>query len=283
MLKRAIVVGLVISSMAFAEEEQELLHVGVAGAGIGFRDITNSDDDFADKGFAYVLEGKYSLPILDMFSLQLDLDYDANASEEDNVESQMSGNLHLAYRNPDMFLVGLFGGYAEGSVDGDDDDVSGPLYGVEGQYYLGRWTLYGQFGMAEVDNLNDSDNAFDGYFYTTALRYFPVDDDMMVQLGYEYGKSPDQFEDDNDWGSVDTVSVKCEKRILESQPLYGSVDLAYNRIKANSEDFGTDTSLMFGITYYWGAPSLFDNDRRGATLDSTRLPALGASWANVLD
>lgn len=274
------VLCLAVVPTAFAVDDSLLL-TGSVGADIGVRHIQNSDDGDSGSYLAYGANGKFSFPVWRGFSLQLDADYEKYNVPEYNVEMQKSVTLHASYRNPDQYLVGMFGGYAKGKAD-NEDAVSGDFYGIEAQYHLNRVTLYGQIATAEVDNYDDSDNIFEGKYYTVAARYFPSDD-VMLQIAYELGESPDDFEDDGDRGRITSFSASGEMKLLEALPIYGAVTLAVNDIQANDEDDGDETVLMFGVKYYFGAQSLFANNRRGATLDSSLLPSRAAAWASTLD
>ena len=116
------------------------------------------------------------------------------------------------------------------------------------------------------------------------MRYFPTDD-LMLQAGYGWGKSPNGYEDQgsNQWGKARDFTVEGKMRVMKTLPLYGLVKYQHSTYVANTEDDGSESKFMIGVSYEFGAPTLYANDRRGATLSTTMMPGRAASWAEALD
>jgi hypothetical protein len=65
--------------------------------------------------------------------------------------------------------------------------------------------------------------------------------------------------------------------------LYGFIKYKHSEYIANTEDKGKEKTFMVGVTWLFGAPSLYAQDRRGATLTSPMLPGRASGWAQALD
>ncbi len=264
--------ALLLGAAAHAEPV-DLLTAGSLALTLGDRDCKNNVGVNCADHFAYGLGGRVSVPFGTSYSIQADAKYEgySGAEDEDNqVTAAAVFGLHASYRDPSTFLLGAFGGYA-GSEVGSSDKANGFLYGAEGQYYFDRFTLYGQFGDADISN--DSNGTFDGTFWGVALRYFWKDDTLFEATWMQGGPG-----DTREW------SVQGKTRLLKQQPLYGFAQYIRSDYFSETSSYaaGRDHIIGIGLTWEFGAPSLYANDRRGATLTSPMLPGLSASWAQVL-
>ncbi len=268
-----VLIGTLLLGTSAHAEPVGLLTAGSVSAGLGNRDCKNNVGIDCMDHFAYDLRGRVSIPFGNSFSVQADAKYEgyAGADDEDNqVTSASVFGLHASYRNPDRFLLGAFGAYSF-SEPGIFDTASGFLYGAEGQYYFDRVTLYGQIGAADISN--DSYGSFDDSFWGVGLRYFWKDDILLEATWLEGGPK-----DTREW------SVQSKMRLMNQQPLYGFFQ--YIRSDYFSETApdaaGRDHTIWIGLTWEFGTPSLYANDRRGATLTTPMMPGLAAGWAEVL-
>jgi len=254
-------------------EPVDLLTAGSVSLGLGDRDCkVTLAIDCADH-FAYDVGGRVSVPFGSSYSFQADADYEgySGAVDEDNqVTSAGVFGLHVSYRDPSKYLLGVFGGYA-GSEVGSSDRADGFLYGAEGQYYFDRFTLYGQFGDADISN--DSQGIFDSTFWGVALRYFWKDDTVFEATWMQGGPG-----DTREWGA------QAKTRLMKQHPLYGFVNYvrADYFLESDPNAAGRDHTISLGLTWEFGAPTLYANDRLGATLTTPMLPGLTASWAQAL-
>jgi len=268
-----LIVTLLLGASAHAEPVG-LLSGGSVHAAIGDRDCKNTVGINCADHFAYDLGGRVSIPFGNSFSIQADAKYEgySGAEDEDNqVTSASVLGLHASYRDPDKFLLGAFGGYSRSDA-GNFDSASGFLYGIEGQYYFDRVTLYAQIGDADISN--DAKGSFDSGFWGVALRYFWKDDILLEGTWTQGGPN-----DAREWG------VQGKMRLLKQQPLYGFAQYVRGDYfsEINPDVAGRDHTISIGLTWEFGMPSLYANDRRGATLTSPRRPGLSASWAEVLN
>jgi hypothetical protein len=101
-------------------------------AGSDYRVIGPRRDGSAGLGLA----GSLSVPLGQSFGLQLD-----------GLATSMNGNFvgggaHLFWRNPQTALVGVYGAYLKRNVD----NIARARIGLEGEYYMGRFTIGGVAG-----------------------------------------------------------------------------------------------------------------------------------------
>lgn len=274
--------ALLLSSSAYATQPAAgglLLSGNVSGA-VGVRDCENTDDDPCGNHSTYSLAGRVNVPLGNSFSIQADAAHERYSSPRDSAD-QVTGattyGLHASYRNPNSFLVGIYGGITKSKME---YDPTGRLYGIEGQYYFDRVTLYGQFGKADIND-DGNDSRFVGRTYGIGVRYFPTDD-LMLQATYAYGRSS-SFEDSGDWGVVKDFTLEGKMRLMKQQPLYGFVQIRNSTYTANSEDKGSEQLFMIGASFEFGSPSLHASDRRGATLTTPMVYGRAAGWAEALD
>lgn len=268
-----LLIGALLLGTSAHAEPAGLLTAGSVSAGLGDRDCKNNIGINCADHFAYDLGGRVSIPFGNSFSIQADAEYETytGAEDEDNqVTSASVFGLHASYRDPNRFLLGAFGGYSF-SEPGAFDTASGFLYGAEGQYYFDRVTLYGQIGAADISN--DSYGSFDDAFWGVALRYFWKDDIMLEGTWTQGGPK-----DTREW------SAQGKMRLMDQQPLYGFVRYVRSDYFSETDSFaaGRDHTISIGLTWEFGIPSLYANDRRGATLTLPMMPGLAASWAEVL-
>lgn len=280
-----------LGTSAYAQSDKGLLSSGDVRIGVGTRNCDNTDTDrgAGDCGrhAAAELGGRWSFPIGNSFSVQLDAEYERywNMNDHGNQVTKVpAAGLHASYRDPQRFLIGAFTGYTGSRVAAHSGTatVKGPMLGAEGQLYFDRFTLYGQAGKAWLDNFSrGGDNEFKGGFGTIAGRLFPTDD-SMIQVGWAHGRS-NNFEDKGDWGTAKDWNVMGMMRVVQSMPLYGYVKYKHSEYIANTEDKGKEKTLMIGVSWLFGAPSLYAQDRRGATLTTPMLPGRAGAWSQALD
>ena len=90
-------------------------------------------------------------------------------------------------------------------------------------------------------------------------------------------------EDKGDWGTAHDFSVQGKMRLTKTMPLCGFAQYKRSEYIANTEDSGSENTIMVGASWEFGASSLYANDRRGATLTTPMLPGRAVSWAQALD
>lgn len=156
--------------------------------------------------------------------------------------------------------------------------------GGEGQFYLGKATVYGQVAYGSDDFSPTNSNGINAQ---AQLRYFPQDNlKLTLRGGYEFFKiTPDSR---YNWGGdswsdkVNTVAIgaNAEYRLAGSSvSILGDVDYRATKLKyrddftggyyANRQTTG-DLRLMVGVKLNFGSTTLIERDRSGASLDPVR-------------
>ena len=265
-----------------AQALDELYFAGIAELYGGYASLTNragnATGDIDDTGYGLIGgAGRVSVPFLNMFSVQLDVEGENNFL--DNATSgQYAGSIlgagHVSYRDPNMFLIGLFGGLGEVYIDGDDDaDMA--FAGVEGQYYWNDLTLYLQGGWLDGDDPDNSDVFHDAWFIRGEGRYFWGDNTMFsAQLAYANGEQDSGSGYDMDvWG----WGVRAEHQFDQFHQFPVGVFAAYEGGHYDNGCCGpgdrgryTEHVFLAGGKFVFGPPSLKQNDRGGATLNLPR-------------
>lgn len=250
--------------------------------GAGSSDYVNTDDSEADSlshlsfggvagfdynGFRAYIDG-HGL----RRSLESGQDFDDYAPEDAS-----SYGLHVGYEfNPAFgpLYVGAFVGRNE--FQGDDASstngtVSGDLYGIEAEAMLGNTSVFAQIGSAEMIG-DGTDTAFDGRFYRVGAAH---DFNHFTVVGdFEWGTSPDVFEDSGDWGEYTSFGVTFETPITDA--VYGYLALNRTEITANDEDMARETRVELGVRFNYGP-------RTRTNLTTSYNPGLAAAWAETLD
>ncbi|MDZ4866183.1 MAG: hypothetical protein SGI91_02570 [Alphaproteobacteria bacterium] len=141
---------------------------------------------------------------------------------------------HLFMRDPDTYLLGVFGGYAESS----DFAIDVARAGVEGEFYLSSLTIAATAGYQFSSAIGDS------AFGSIDLRWYVTNNFYLSGGG--------SIEDDRAYAKVGT----------EWQPGFAALPgLAFNAQGVWGED--DYHSIMGGLTYYFGVPaSLKDRHRK---------------------
>ncbi len=289
-----IALAMLAATPVYAQEggsEPVFAIVGDVWAGV--RILNDGDDGDGERGSTELgIDVKASIPIYAGFTGQLDARYesydsdsDAVSGEDDMPESLTNLGVHLSYRDPSTFLVGLFYGYGMVPLVDNPPDYEVNYYGIEGQYYLENVTLYGQYAMVDStqDDPSEVEGYHDGWLVRVAVRWFPSDD---TRLGAEmsYGET-DTYVDSSDPGEFRAWGINGRTRIAASVPLYLTGDYRNGMFDATEgEDDGMNESVfMLGISYQFGPGTLKSNDRRGATLDLPVFATRAHGFAEILD
>lgn len=273
-----------------------LVTAGYVGAWGGYRFRTsNEGDDDPSAHLAYGANAAISIPFAGSLSIQLETRYEHYRDTDDYspLGALVAGG-HFSFRNPDRFLVGAFAAaarpmLAELNVDTADATTGwGYIVGGEAQVYVGRATLYAQagFGNIATDFDGGPEGFVRGWFAGIEARYF-ITDNFMVAANYGFGYTPCFIDGDcaptQDAGIIHNAGASATLRIGNS-PVAITAGYEFGRYYATEDDDGGyEHTFRIGLTIPFGAGTLFDNDRRGATLSLPMLPARAAAWAELLD
>lgn len=173
-------------------------------------------------GGIYGVEGSFTVPLGFPYGFQID---GMVGSGKGAAFYGVGG--HLFWRDPAKGLLGLYGSYVSwdvnsgviGSIGGADVGK----VGVEGEAYLGRFSLEGlatyQFG------------TFDGFAGKALLAYYPADN-LRLDGGIRYLEGP---------GAIGMVNAEWQPHAGSGLTLYAS------------GSFGSDYSqALGGLRYYFG-------------------------------
>ena len=222
---------------------------GVAAADtngfVGLNYATLDDSWDSDKDDAYGLNGAVVTNIGGAWNLQFDA-AQANMTHGDHNHAYSDANVHAFYRT-DAFAVGGVFGYEN---NGD------ALYslGVEGQYYLPRFTLSGSYTyQSDIsdDDFQTQNIAVDGQFF--------IMPNLAVGGGVQWV--------DSEWAAQDgyNYSVNAEYQLANSPLSFGA---SYTKSDLDSQFGGGHYNDVFGVFARWnfGTPDLQTRSTSGASL-----------------
>jgi len=245
--------------------------------------VTFVDDD------SYLALGgdfRLNIPAGGATSFQLDLMSETGFvdNSNDNYTGSVLGGVHFSWRDPSEYLLGGFIGAGNG-FNADDDTVTAWLLGVEGQYYLVDWTLYGQLGFMDGNEVGPGANeAFrDAWFGRAVGRYYlDANSKLEGELSYANGENDTDADDMDVWG----WGLRYE-RALSS--MNSSVFLAYegNYYASDEPPAGddelTEHVIKLGLSVAFGIQGQKYIDHHGATLDLPMVTRWAAYGPDVLD
>ncbi len=238
----------------------------------------------------------FNVPIGDQLSAQFDLsadgdfNYSSYPAAADYV-GQILGGAHLSYRDPNAFLIGGFAGYGGAFVHASsprtsDADEPGWMVGGEGQYYLGNTTFYGQVGYFDTDG-NDSETLVDASFARGVIRHFLTPNSMLSgEFTYGQGTNAERRPDDITFAGWEVLY----KQQIESTRLAWFVSYDGHYVEVDKNPVSTDDEHFYehafkvGLSFKFGADTLLEQDRYGATLDLPAAPLRAAGYTvDVVD
>jgi hypothetical protein len=179
--------------------------------------------------YTWNAEGAFTAPLGEKFGLMIE-----GGGGASNGNGYYGAAAHLFTRDPDSYLLGVFGAYSEGS----SFDIDATRVGGEFEFYLNEITISGMAGYQFSQSLGDKTfGSFDLKWYAT--------NNFAVTAGV----------------SADEDRTLGRAR-LEWQPGFAALPgLAFHADGAFGED--DYQSIMGGLTYYFGSPvDLKDRHRR---------------------
>lgn len=187
--------------------------------------------------YTWQAQGQFTAPLGERFGFAAE----AGLGEVSGKDFFGAGG-HLFARNPDSYLLGVFGSYAES----DDLGLDLTRVGAEGELYLSAFTISATAGYQFSRSLGD------GAFGTIDLRWY-VTNDFYVSAGGEFSEDKSILRAKTEW-----------------QPGFSALPgLAFNAQGAWGED--DYQSVMGGLTYYFGAPASLKDRHRKYDPDSALL------------
>lgn len=181
--------------------------------------------------------------------------------------ADMTGALHLFYRDPDAYQIGGFVQVTQQShfysAANSYESRTRSIVGAEGQLFLDSLTLYGQAGLMHEDFGNGSYTQT-GAFVTGQARYFLTPDFKVDLHGMAARLTGSPLPGNSDFTKAG-IGIGAEFKLPES-PLSTFAALDYTRISSYYYDHD-ETRLSVGLKVNFGTGSLLDQDRSGASLN----------------
>lgn len=245
----------------------------------GYASVDDPDDELDNHeygvfgGFAAA-----SVPFSENFAVQLDLLGDSNSGtidDEGHVAVFGVGG-HVSWRDSSAGLFGVFGGYGQAHSD-TDDNAEVFWVGAEGQMYFDMLTLYGQVGYVESDS-NHNPLDYGDIFARGVVRYF-VNENFRLQGDFAFARGRIHSADLDTFG----WGLQGKLAIMDDMPVYGTLEYRGTHYDGNSENEATEHAGLVGVSIAFGAPTLYEQDRRGVTLDTSSLILRNAGWTSPLD
>lgn len=183
---------------------------------------------------------------------------------------------HLFWRDPSVGAFGLLAQYTGmktrfdyGGSSSFSTDTDHLLAGIEGQYFLGAMSLYGQLAYHYADtNYYDADGG--GVSAVAQLRYFATPDWMIgIKGGYDRVTLSGDIPVDmiaTTW----LAGVRTEYKPSGSPfSFFGEVTYSDAKLRFEGYESSSDreTRAMIGFKYNFTAPSLLDRERSGSSFD----------------
>ncbi len=248
---------------------------GVASIYFGHLDYESDEVDIPDPQTQIIGgRGAVSIPFMDVFSVQLDLLGEHTldkTGDNDQTIGDLTAAAHLSYRDPSMFLVGLFGGGGLSEDNGDDEeDITFFFAGAEAQGYWDNFTAYGQVGYLDGEEFYQEipENA---WFGRGVLSYYYMSNTKISgELSFLSGDRPNGAGGN---GELEVFGWGAKVQHLFDVPVLpgpAGISVAYNgyNYDATNESDSPDVhEFRIGFDFLFGSPSLIDNDRRAAGLD----------------
>ncbi|MEQ1755686.1 MAG: hypothetical protein ABL973_16315 [Micropepsaceae bacterium] len=179
--------------------------------------------------YTWDVEGAFTVPLGESFGAVIE---GGGGAQDGNGYVGAAG--HIFMRDPESFMLGVFGGYSEGT----EFDVDATRLGGEFEFYLNEITLSGSAGYQFSQALGDKTfGSFDIKWYVS--RNFAISGGAFGDADKTFGRGR-----------------------LEWQPGFAALPgLAFNINGMWGED--DYQSIMGGLTYYFGTPvDLIDRHRR---------------------
>ena len=190
--------------------------VGINGAYMDLEQGESCDDDddcgqFEENPWSLGGDARVDIPLTDYVSVQVDQYGEGLFGDFETSENYTGGVLtgaHLIYRDMDRYLVGAFAGVGKVFFASTSDDAYTQwLAGIEGQYYFGNTTLFGQVGYSDVESNDSTDqNLIDeALFLRGVARHYMNGGDTKLEgeFGWATGSQDNDTPPDDLTDSID--------------------------------------------------------------------------------
>jgi hypothetical protein len=180
---------------------------------------------------------------------------------------------HWSWRNPQQYLLGLFGGIGDAGGAGFAPSQRHGVIGAEAQWYWNQFTLYAQGGYdTTLGTIKDGIDSVNAWFIRGTGRYF-INPNFLIEGTVMYANGNVDFNFGNNpsfqtW----TWGVKGEWRFATAPfsvfATYQGSETTYdNKIYWYENAKVTDNRVLLGLKLHMGDRTLQQTNRAGATLD----------------
>ena len=269
---------------------ESLIRGGVSQYSVGTRDISSTDEGSGRDLIKLSAVSAYNIPIWRSVSAQLDMASEYYYRMNDHTDAQVIQCSRHAFelsRSKSRAVGIVSGAYAWSDVKtghGNSGNYDMAMLGAEAQLYLGNWTLYGQAGWGNNTKGDPGEGFNSGWFVRGVARYF-FRPDTKLEAEVSYAEAS-PYIDGDDKGKFTAWGVSLDHKLFDfrSYPIYGTLAYRGAYYDATTEnDHATEHVFKAGIKVLFGAATLQQNDRYGATLDLPMLPVRANSLTENLD
>jgi hypothetical protein len=288
-LALAISVNTAQAADLYVEQVQELVVSGYLDSWIGASFIANDRGRMNPDHDSYMTtgqNGRLSLPLSDVLAIQTDInnEFTGNAFRSNSSRDfshSLDFGVHMSARDPSRGLFGVFGAFGQGKGDDTNGRQNFWAVGGEAQFYTENATFYMQGGYLDSKDANNNgghpDGLHDAYFVRGVARWFMTPDSRLQgEIAYADGKQDDDHKDMQviQWGARYDTVISGVPLIGDSAVFVGYRGTYFDNDCCNTIDSAklTEHTIMAGVSYHFGGPTLMDFDRVGATLE---LPTFG--------
>ena len=279
-----------IAALAFANPAQaEPSFSGSVTASYLASDMFSEDDDNAWNSFGgLTFEGYVTAEYASGLMVTTDISWlyrDLSPYGPPRTEYRNQGprefevlGVHVGKNFGDVYAGGFVGvGFQQTDLN-YDIMRAGYIGGIEAQKNFGNFSVFGQ--VAYMDWRYEAwdgaapDNGFSGVMSRVGVSY-DFTDRLSAMLDFEYGFSPNWFEDAGDWGELMVGQIQVAYAVNDRMDIVAGYE--YGQFRANTEDDGYESNITLGLRINFGGASGFNE------LSTPVQGFAAAGWAKTTD
>ncbi len=182
-------------------------------------------------------------------------------------------------KNFGSVYAGAFAGIGFQQTDLNYDIMrAGYIGGLEAKKSFGKLTVFGQVAYMDwqYEDWDGAapDNGFTGMMSRVGASY-EISDRLSAMLDFEYGYSPDWFEDAGDWGELMVGQLQLAYAVNDRLDIIAGYETG--TFHANTEDNGYESNFTIGVRMNFGGASGFNE------LSTPVQGFAAAGWAKTTD
>ena len=253
--------------------------VGIYGAYMDL-ELAESKSQFEENPWSIGGDAFVDIPLSDYLSLQVDQYGEGLFGSLETGENYTGGVLtgaHLTYRDMDRYLLGAFAGVGKVFFASTSDDAYTQwLAGIEGQYYFGNTTLYGQAGYSDNES-NDSTSQElinEAWFLRGVVRHYMNGGDTKLEgeIGWMTGvndNEPDNTTDDVDavWWGAEIEHAVASFGDDGFVSVFGRYEGYYFEDDESPSDEATNHVFILGVRFDLNQMNPYMRERNGVAVN----------------